>query len=154
MHHPIRIIQRQLDQRMDSTFGTNRMVCIWLPREYLTSDFFIHLLLTMLTRTFLKVTKSGLFVRSFASEEFKLPPLPYSKKDLEPVISEKTLTCHYNGHHQTFFLTFFLICSYVNNLNAFTKGTDRKPLEYYITDVSGPIHNQAAQVVLSSHSYC
>ncbi|KAK8805954.1 hypothetical protein WA171_007040 [Blastocystis sp. BT1] len=90
----------------------------------------------MLSRTFMKIVKPAFFARSFASEEFKLPPLPYSKKDLEPVISEKTLTCHYNGHHQT----------YVNNLNAFTKDTDRKSLEYYITEVSGPIHNQAAQI--------
>lgn len=102
----------------------------------------------MLSRAFVKVVKPAFFARSFASEEFKLPPLPYSKKDLEPVISEKTLTCHYNGHHQTLFLKYYLIHRYVNNLNAFTKDTDRKSLEYYITDVTGPIHNQAAQVAV------
>ena len=106
----------------------------------------------MLSRTFMKIVKPAFFARSFASEEFKLPPLPYSKKDLEPVISEKTLTCHYNGHHQTSFLIHYLIHSYVNNLNAFTKDTDRKSLENYITEVSGPIHNQAAQVDVGG--YC
>ena len=35
---------------------------------------------------------------------------------------------------------------YVNNFNNMTKGTDRKPLEHYITNVTGGVHNQAAQI--------
>ena len=90
----------------------------------------------MLSRFIATATKSSVFARSFASAAFALPPLPYGKKDLEPVISETTLNCHYDGHHQT----------YVNNLNNMTKDGERKSLEHYITDVTGPVHNQAAQV--------
>lgn len=35
---------------------------------------------------------------------------------------------------------------YVTNLNNMTKDSERMPLEHYITKVSGPLHNQAAQV--------
>ena len=90
----------------------------------------------MLSRLIATTTKSSMIARSFASAAFALPPLPYGKKDLEPVISETTLNCHYDGHHQT----------YVNNLNNMTKEGERKSLEHYITDVTGPVHNQAAQV--------
>ena len=90
----------------------------------------------MLSRFVFTATKSSMIARSFASAAFALPPLPYGKKDLEPAISENTIKCHYDGHHQT----------YVNNLNNMTKDGERKSLEYYITDVKGPVHNQAAQV--------
>ncbi|MCX7338337.1 MAG: superoxide dismutase [Alphaproteobacteria bacterium] len=42
-----------------------------------------------------------------------LPPLPYSKEALEPHISAKTLSFHYDKHHQ----------GYVTNLNNLLSGT-------------------------------
>lgn len=47
---------------------------------------------------------------------FKLDPLPYAKKALEPYISERTLEFHYEKHHQ----------GYVTNLNKLIENT---PLE-------------------------
>lgn len=41
---------------------------------------------------------------------------------------------------------------YVNNLNNMTKDTERKPLEHYITNEKGPLHNQAAQVLIMNCS--
>lgn len=38
---------------------------------------------------------------------FVLPPLPYAKNALEPYISERTMSFHYEKHHQT----------YIENLN-------------------------------------
>jgi superoxide dismutase len=38
---------------------------------------------------------------------FTLPPLPYGKDALSPVISPETIDYHYGKHHQ----------AYVNNLN-------------------------------------
>jgi len=36
------------------------------------------------------------------STPFKLAPLPWNEKALEPVISAKTITFHYHKHHQTY----------------------------------------------------
>jgi Fe-Mn family superoxide dismutase len=44
---------------------------------------------------------------------FKLPPLPYAKDALSPMISEVTVTFHRERHHQ----------GYLDNLNNLTKGT-------------------------------
>ena len=33
-----------------------------------------------------------------------------------------------------------------------TRDTDRKPLEHYITNEKGPLHNQAAQVLIVNGS--
>ena len=69
---------------------------------------------------------------------FELPPLPYAKNALEPLISQETLEYHYGKHHQT----------YVNNLNNLVTGTDNenKSLEDLIKTASGGLFNNAAQV--------
>ncbi|KAK8816222.1 Superoxide dismutase [Blastocystis sp. ATCC 50177/Nand II] len=90
----------------------------------------------MISNLFTKAIRPASFVRCFASAAYVLPPLPYSRNALAPAISEETMKCHYDGHHQT----------YVNNLNNMTKDTERKPLEHYITNEKGPLHNQAAQI--------
>ncbi len=69
---------------------------------------------------------------------FKLPELPYGQKDLEPVISAKTIEFHYGKHHQT----------YVNKLNDLVKGTkfDGASLEKIIKEAEGGVFNNGAQV--------
>jgi Fe-Mn family superoxide dismutase len=44
---------------------------------------------------------------------FVLPPLPYAKNALEPVISERTMSFHYDKHHR----------GYVDKLNKLTANT-------------------------------
>lgn len=44
---------------------------------------------------------------------FTLPPLPYAKNALEPVISERTMSFHYDKHHK----------GYVDKLNKLTANT-------------------------------
>jgi len=68
----------------------------------------------------------------------ELPPLPYEKNALEPVISQETLEYHYGKHHQT----------YVNNLNNLIPGTEfaDMPLEDIVRKSSGGVFNNAAQV--------
>ncbi|HEY8118446.1 MAG TPA: superoxide dismutase [Methylophilaceae bacterium] len=70
--------------------------------------------------------------------EHTLPPLPYAKNALEPVISAETIEFHYGKHHQT----------YVTNLNNLIKGTEfeNSTLEETIMKSSGGIFNNAAQV--------
>jgi superoxide dismutase, Fe-Mn family len=68
-----------------------------------------------------------------------LPPLPYAKNALAPVISAETLEFHYGKHHQT----------YVDNLNKLVPGTEfaDKTLEQIIVKAApGPVFNNAAQV--------
>jgi len=69
---------------------------------------------------------------------FELPPLPYSKNQLAPHISEETLDYHYGKHHQT----------YVTNLNNLVPGTEFEglSLEDIVKKSSGGIFNNAAQV--------
>jgi Fe-Mn family superoxide dismutase len=70
--------------------------------------------------------------------EHQLPPLPYAKNALEPVISSETIDYHYGKHHQ----------AYVTNLNNLIKGTEfeNSSLEEIILKSSGGIFNNAAQV--------
>ncbi|MEO8417961.1 MAG: Fe-Mn family superoxide dismutase [Methylophilaceae bacterium] len=70
--------------------------------------------------------------------EHILPPLPYAKNALEPIISAETIEFHYGKHHQT----------YVTNLNNLIKGTEfeNSTLEQIILKSSGGIFNNAAQV--------
>ena len=70
--------------------------------------------------------------------EHKLPPLPFAKDALEPVISAETIDYHYGKHHQ----------AYVNNLNKLIAGTEFEDmsLEDIIRQSSGGIFNNAAQV--------
>ncbi len=69
---------------------------------------------------------------------FELPPLPYPKNALEPVISEETIDYHYGKHHQ----------AYVTNLNKLIEGSEFEgaTLEEIIIRAEGPIFNNAAQV--------
>jgi len=76
------------------------------------------------------------------SGQHVLPPLPYAKDALDPVISAKTLEHHYGKHHQT----------YVDTLNKLVAGTpyEGKSLEETIAaskkDGKTSIFNNAAQV--------
>jgi Fe-Mn family superoxide dismutase len=68
----------------------------------------------------------------------QLPPLPYARNALAPVISQETIDFHYGKHHQT----------YVTNLNNLIPGTqfEHLPLEEIVRTASGGIFNNAAQV--------
>lgn len=73
---------------------------------------------------------------------FELPPLPYAKNALEPYISERTLSFHYEKHHKT----------YVENLNRLIEGSKFAglSLEEIIVQTAGKpeyaaIFNNAAQ---------
>lgn len=72
---------------------------------------------------------------------FTLPPLPYAPNALEPHMSEKTFSFHYNKHHQ----------AYVTKTNELIAGTplEGKSLEEIIMESAkdkGPLFNNAAQV--------
>ena len=67
-----------------------------------------------------------------------LPALPYDMGALAPHISEETLEFHYGKHHKT----------YVDKLNGMIEGTEHadSPLESIITNSSGGVFNNAAQI--------
>jgi Fe-Mn family superoxide dismutase len=69
---------------------------------------------------------------------FELPPLPYPKDALAPLISAETFDYHYGKHHQ----------AYVTNLNAAIAGKpeEKKSLEEIILSSDGPLFNNSAQV--------
>ncbi len=69
---------------------------------------------------------------------FSLPPLPWAKDALAPVISAETLDYHYGKHHQ----------AYVTNLNKLIEGKPEanQSLEQIILASSGGLFNNAAQV--------
>lgn len=74
---------------------------------------------------------------------FQLSPMPYAQDALEPYISSRTISFHYNKHHQT----------YVDNLNKLTVGGPLagKSLEQIIKETAGKadkaaMFNNAAQV--------
>lgn len=69
---------------------------------------------------------------------FELPPLPFEKNALDPIISENTINFHYGKHHQ----------AYVNNLNKLIEGSElaSKSLEDIILTSHGGVFNNAAQV--------
>ncbi len=68
----------------------------------------------------------------------ELPPLPYARDALAPIISEETIEYHYGKHHQ----------AYVNNLNNLIPGTphENQTLEEIVKSAEGGIYNNAAQV--------
>jgi Fe-Mn family superoxide dismutase len=68
----------------------------------------------------------------------ELPPLPFAKDALEPVISAETIDFHYGKHHQ----------AYVTNLNNLVPGTafENAPLEDIVMQAEGGVFNNAAQV--------
>jgi len=67
-----------------------------------------------------------------------LPPLPFAKDALEPIISAETIDFHYGKHHQ----------AYVTNLNNMVPGTEfaDASLEDIVMQADGGIFNNAAQV--------
>jgi len=69
-----------------------------------------------------------------------LPPLPFAKDALAPIISAETIDYHYGKHHQ----------AYVDNLNKLIAGTEYEnlSLEQIVkkTGQPGPVFNNAAQV--------
>ncbi|MDR0305247.1 MAG: superoxide dismutase [Chitinispirillales bacterium] len=78
-----------------------------------------------------------------SSSPFELPPLPYAKAALEPYISEKTISFHYEKHHQ----------KYVTTANELIKGTqfEKASLEQIIKATAGnaefvKLFNNAAQI--------
>ena len=44
----------------------------------------------------------GAFAGAFEGDEYRLPPLPYDYKALEPLYEEKTLTIHHTKHHAAY----------------------------------------------------
>ncbi len=68
-----------------------------------------------------------------------LIPLPYALDALEPVISAKTLSFHHGKHLQ----------AYVDNLNKLLPGSGLEdlPLEEIVAKSSGPLFNNAGQVL-------
>lgn len=86
---------------------------------------------------------SGAGLRPARAAGHPLPPLPYPKDALEPVISARTLEFHHGKHHQ----------GYVNNLNNLIAGTPLEglPLEQIVTrsaknPAQAGLFNNAAQV--------
>jgi len=69
---------------------------------------------------------------------FELPPLPYAKDALQPLMSAETFDYHYSKHHQ----------AYVTTLNTLIAGTpnESKSLEEIILSSDGPLFNNSAQV--------
>ncbi len=70
--------------------------------------------------------------------EFKVPPLPYAKDALEPVMSAETLEFHYEKHHK----------GYMTKLQAALEGKPEaeKSLEEIVKTSSGGVFNNAAQI--------
>ena len=70
--------------------------------------------------------------------DFVVPPLPYSKDALEPVMSKETLEFHYEKHHK----------GYMNKLKGLIEGKPeaQKSLVEVIKTSSGGVFNNAAQV--------
>jgi Fe-Mn family superoxide dismutase len=70
--------------------------------------------------------------------DFVLPPLPYAKNALEPVMSKETLDFHYDKHHQ----------GYLTKLKGLLEGKPEasKTLVEIVKSSSGGVFNNAAQV--------
>ena len=70
--------------------------------------------------------------------EFQVPPLPYSKDALEPVMKQETLEYHYEKHHK----------GYMTKLQGLLKGKPEaaQPLEQVIRNSTGGVFNNAAQI--------
>jgi Fe-Mn family superoxide dismutase len=69
---------------------------------------------------------------------FQLPPLPFDRDALVPLISPETIDYHYGKHHR----------AYVDNLNRLTEGTEwsDRSLEEIVRKADGAIFNNGAQV--------
>ena len=70
--------------------------------------------------------------------QFVVPPLPYAKDALEPVMKKETLEYHYEKHHK----------GYMTKLKGLLEGKPEagQPLEQVIKTSTGAIFNNAAQV--------
>jgi len=70
--------------------------------------------------------------------DFTLPPLPYAKEALEPLMGRETLEFHYEKHHR----------GYLTKLQAAIgdKPEGQKSLEEIICSSEGGVFNNAAQV--------
>lgn len=70
--------------------------------------------------------------------DFEVPPLPYAKDALEPVMSRETLEFHYEKHHK----------GYMTNLKGLIDGKPeaQKSLEEVVKTSSAGVFNNAAQV--------
>lgn len=72
--------------------------------------------------------------------KFQLMELPYGLAELEPVISEQTLSVHHGKH----------LAAYVNNLNAAVSGTEwegRALDDIVVSAAEGGILNNAGQIL-------
>ena len=69
---------------------------------------------------------------------FELPPLPFAKNALEPVMKSETFDYHYDKHHK----------AYVTKLNQLLEGKPEasKSLVDVIKSSTGGVFNNAAQV--------
>ena len=69
---------------------------------------------------------------------FEVPPLPYAKDALQPVMSSETFDYHYEKHHKT----------YMTKLKGLIEGKPEasKTLEEVVKSSSGGVFNNAAQV--------
>jgi Fe-Mn family superoxide dismutase len=70
--------------------------------------------------------------------DFEVPPLPYAKDALEPVMSRETFDYHYEKHHKT----------YMTNLKGLLEGKPeaQKSLVEVVRTSSAGVFNNAAQV--------
>jgi superoxide dismutase, Fe-Mn family len=70
--------------------------------------------------------------------DFEVPPLPYPKDALAPVMSQETFDYHYEKHHKT----------YMTNLKGLLEGKPEaeKPLVEIVRTSSAGVFNNAAQV--------
>jgi superoxide dismutase, Fe-Mn family len=89
-----------------------------------------------------KIDKSNSPTVPGAASPHVLPPLPYAENALEPIITAKTMSFHYDKHHK----------GYVDNLNKLIAGTEYAglSLEKIIASTAGrpegaAIFNNAAQ---------
>ena len=73
-----------------------------------------------------------------------LPPLPYEKNALEPVISSETLDYHYDKHHKGYVTKFNSKAPKVSSASNYEKITD--PMEVIQKGKDAPLFNFAAQV--------
>ena len=67
----------------------------------------------------------------------ELPPLPYPRNALEPVMSGETIEYHHGKHHR----------DYVDQVNKLIAGTqfENMPLEQLVRHAQGPLFHNAAQ---------
>jgi Fe-Mn family superoxide dismutase len=70
--------------------------------------------------------------------KFQIPPLPYPKDALDPMLSATAVDIHYEKHHK----------GYVEKLRKLIEGTPAEKLgpEELITTATGDVFNNAAQV--------